>query len=174
MVVLQREERRVLGLVVLRGEEIVSLTIEGPPPQEDGGRTQQAAVGALATAWMLKKMRACRVVPDFLHAGGPGRGVAAGRGMPVAAPGQAPAVSKSQGAHVMLAERSCWINGCNCSSVSRSKSRYNSELGTGAAPLHHALLLVCSMHGLYVTLVVEPTCIPLPHRHHTKHTRPSY
>ncbi|KAG1680747.1 hypothetical protein FOA52_008080 [Chlamydomonas sp. UWO 241] len=63
----EREERRVLGLVVLRGEEIVSLTIEGPPPQEDArGKGQQAP-------------------------GGAGRGVAVGRGMPVAAPGQAPA-----------------------------------------------------------------------------------
>src|SRR4051812_6299682 len=53
------EQKRTLGLVILRGESIVSVSVEGPPPTRD-------AVGG----------------PGGLMAG-PGKGVGAGRGMPL-------------------------------------------------------------------------------------------
>eukprot|EP00218_Dolichomastix_sp_CCMP3274_P010492 CAMPEP_0170143072 /NCGR_PEP_ID=MMETSP0033_2-20121228/9411_1 /TAXON_ID=195969 /ORGANISM="Dolichomastix tenuilepis, Strain CCMP3274" /LENGTH=210 /DNA_ID=CAMNT_0010379495 /DNA_START=41 /DNA_END=673 /DNA_ORIENTATION=- len=59
-----REVRRVLGFVLIRGEEVVCLTIEGPPPQER---------------------------PKVVAPKGPGAGHPAGRGIPAPMPGQAPA-----------------------------------------------------------------------------------
>ena len=47
-----RHIRRVLGFVLIRGEEVVSLTVEGPPPA--GAKKQ------LAAAWRNPRDEVCR------------------------------------------------------------------------------------------------------------------
>ncbi|EPZ36652.1 Sm-like ribonucleo protein [Rozella allomycis CSF55] len=62
------EQKRPLGLIVLRGDTIVTMSVEAGPPPTD-----------------MNKAR----VPASLQLG-PGMGRAAGRGLPVAMPGLAP------------------------------------------------------------------------------------
>jgi small nuclear ribonucleoprotein B and B' len=57
------EEKRILGLVLLRGDKIISISVEGPPQREDSGPQIPRAGGI----------------------GGPGQAKGAGRGMPMGA-----------------------------------------------------------------------------------------
>ena len=57
----EQELKRTLGLVILRGETVVSLSVEGPPPVVDEDKSSTLPVG-------------------------PGRGMPAGRGMGMMAP----------------------------------------------------------------------------------------
>mmetsp|Transcript_16165 Transcript_16165/g.27165 ORF Transcript_16165/g.27165 Transcript_16165/m.27165 type:complete len:183 (+) Transcript_16165:1-549(+) len=45
-VVEDREEKRALGLVLVRGENVVSLSVEGPPPPEDDAKATPGGPGA--------------------------------------------------------------------------------------------------------------------------------
>lgn len=67
--VVSGEEKRVLGLILLRGDKIISISVEGPPAKEDDSTPQLNKAGGL---------------------GGVGSAKPAGRGMPIvsqAAPG---------------------------------------------------------------------------------------
>ena len=81
---MQREERRVLGLVILRGEEVVSLVLEGPPPAEE--QLPLNAKNAEAGSGLAKAVGRGMAPPG--QQGGPASGLAGpARGVGGPAPG---------------------------------------------------------------------------------------
>jgi len=87
----ERQTRRVLGFLLVRGEEVVSLTVEGPPPQEDK-RAKKASVapGAGVGRAMGRGMPAASAPPVGLA--GPVRGVGGPSAAQMAPSMQAPPV----------------------------------------------------------------------------------
>lgn len=64
----EAEEKRTLGLTIVRGTHVVSCSVDGPPPAEPSARLGTGAPGAAAAATL---------------AAGPGISKPAGRGLPV-------------------------------------------------------------------------------------------
>lgn len=72
----ESEEKRTLGLTIVRGTHIVSCSVDGPPPADPSSRLGTSAPGGAGTA------------PPTLAAG-PGISRPAGRGLPVGLSGPA-------------------------------------------------------------------------------------
>ena len=70
------DEKRTLGLIILRGTNIVSCSVEGPPPSDPAARLGTSAPGGAAQAL----------------ATGPGISRPAGRGLPIGLGGPAAGV----------------------------------------------------------------------------------
>ena len=73
----QSEERRTLGLIILRGAHVVSVSVESGPPPDPAARLGAAASSTASTA------------PATISSG-PGMSRPAGRGMPTGLTGPAP------------------------------------------------------------------------------------
>jgi small nuclear ribonucleoprotein B and B' len=73
-----RDDRRTLGLVLLRGEEVISMTVEGPPPQEES-RAKAATAAALSGQGIGRAAGRGIITPPVAQAqpglSGPVRGV---------------------------------------------------------------------------------------------------
>lgn len=77
--IVETEEKRTLGLTIVRGAHIVSLSVESPPPADPSARLAKATAGGISSTLQT----------------GPGVARAAGRGAPVSLSGPAAGVGGS-------------------------------------------------------------------------------
>jgi len=84
-VIEERQEKRALGLIIVRGENVVSISVEGPPPPEKRARLAPGGPGVAKGAGrgMVVQPTASGAVPMGLGAA-PVHGVGGmmGRGIP--------------------------------------------------------------------------------------------
>lgn len=83
----ESEEKRTLGLAIVRGAHIISLSVESPPPADPSARLGKSAPGGIGSALSA----------------GPGVAKAAGRGAPP--PSLAVRISQSRGVVYALVVR---------------------------------------------------------------------
>lgn len=82
----EREEKRMLGLVLIRGECVVSLNVEGPPPLEEN-RLKSVSVGAPVGPGVARSASRGIAMPPPGDAAPPGLAGAPVRGLGGPAPG---------------------------------------------------------------------------------------
>ncbi|KAJ6000224.1 hypothetical protein N7481_000633 [Penicillium waksmanii] len=99
----EAEEKRTLGLTIVRGAQVVCCSVDGPPPADPSARLGNAGAGAAGAAATL--------------AAGPGISKPAGRGLPVGLGGPAAGVGGPPSSWWVRRFPSWWIPWCSPSWV---------------------------------------------------------
>ncbi|OAA66991.1 small nuclear ribonucleoprotein [Niveomyces insectorum RCEF 264] len=87
---IEQEEKRTLGLIIVRGAQIVSLSVESPPPADPSARLGKAPTTGVATGLTAGPglaRPAGRGAPAPISLAGPAAGVGSGQPFPPGFPG---------------------------------------------------------------------------------------
>ena len=72
---MEQEEKRTLGLVILRGEQVVSLSVDAPPVSENSGRLAPIQSGFGTAKPIGRGLSAANIAVPPVGLSGPARGV---------------------------------------------------------------------------------------------------